>query len=231
MSEARLSAGVVHERTDDLGVATAVCAAYVLVHDLVQIVRPEAPALQQLGVVGADVIAAVDDLAVIVLFDDGHLRTGLGCRKCRLGAGVTAADHHDIEVACLGDGIGRHFGGLSQPVLVAHVIVGARGGARSTQLTLGGSGRGGRLGLGGAAGQAHHAQHAGGTGAGEEVPTRQFHDSLSLSIDYRNRRLDVSVGPRAPSWQAQQIVSIRKSVDISPADGDGRLNAFTYFGG
>ena len=60
-------AGVVDEAADDRGVAATVGATHVLVRDLIEVVRAKAPALKQLGVVGADIIAAVDDNDVKLL--------------------------------------------------------------------------------------------------------------------------------------------------------------------
>ena len=42
-------AGVVNERTDHIGIATAIGAAHILVDDLFQIVRAKTPTLQQFG--------------------------------------------------------------------------------------------------------------------------------------------------------------------------------------
>ena len=180
-------AGVVHERADDFGVAAAVGAAHVLVDDLVEVVRAEAPRLQHLGVVRADVVAAVNDLAVVVLLDDGDLRALLRRRKRRLRAGMAAAHHHDVEALRLFDvGVGD-LGRASQPILVAHVI------GRTRDRRVGGRhvaalGRRGRR-LRRASGQpGHRAEDAGAGGTHQEVPARKFHVPHLLCVVLRTLR-------------------------------------------
>ena len=174
-------ARVVDEATDDCGIAATVGATHILVRDLIEVVRAKAPALKQLGVVGADIIAAVDDFAVGMLLDDCHLGAVLSCGKSRLGAGVATAHDNDVELLGLGDIGCGNFGSLAEPVLVAHIVdhghrVHGLGGICGRGATLGGCGL--VVGQGDRGGG-----HAGNGGAGgcDERTTGEFHVARSLS--------------------------------------------------
>ena len=90
--------GVLYEQPDDGGAHAPHASAGVLGHDVADIVRAESVLEEHLRVVAADILAEINIVLLVLHLDDGHARAVLRGGKRRLGPGVTASEHDDVNL-------------------------------------------------------------------------------------------------------------------------------------